>query len=273
VIEVKIEKISVLTEDKSVSFGGVDYPKFGWCVIVCGGSGSGKSSVVKNLVHIQAKTLDVDEVKRVFLKQSDIDGDKIVTKSGKEYYLDDIDGPYDMSNPKYTEFIHKVTKPLARSKKNTFLKSLESSDPDRLPNVLFDITGKNKNDFSEIISTMKPLGYKISVVWVFAEIETALQRNANRDRVVPEKLVTDIYFDVLRTLTDMFNDKSFMSNIDEVCVVMNDMNFDTKDKNQLYDYTKIPNVYRIKSKDDVVRLPNRIASAINRAKRKAFTTD
>jgi hypothetical protein len=64
-----------------------------------------------------------------------------------------------------------------------------------------------------------------------------------------------------------------MSNIDEVYVVLNDMNFNTKDKGQLYDYTKIPNVYKIKSKDDVVKLPNRIASAINRAKRKAFETN
>lgn len=266
----KIEKVNILTEDKSVSFGGVEYPKFGWCVIVCGGSGSGKSSVVKNLVHIQAKTLDVDEVKKVFLKQSEVDGDKIVTKNGKEYYLDGIPEPYDMSNPRYTEFIHKVTKPLARSKKDTFLNSLSGVDKNRLPNVLFDITGKNSNDFSDIISTMKPLGYKIAVVWVLAELETALQRNAKRDRVVPEKLVTDIYFGVLRTLTDMFSDKSFMSNIDEVYVVLNDMNFDTKDKGQLYTYTMAPNVYKIKSKDDVVSLPNRIASAINRAKRKAY---
>ena len=267
----KIQKLNnVLTEDKSVNFDGQEYPKFGWCVIVCGGSGSGKSSVIKNLVHIQAKTLDVDEVKKTVLNKSEINGDKLVLKNGKEYSLDGINEPYDMSNPEYTAYIHKITKPIARSKKSTFLASLENADPGRLPNVMFDITGAEIEDFDYIIHTLKPLGYKIAVVWVLAGLGTALYRNSKRDRVVPESIVIEKYFNVLGTISKIFGDKSFLNSVDDVWVVLNDAEFNSKDRDSVYDYNRLPNVYHVKSKEDVLKLPNRIASAVKRARKEVI---
>lgn len=266
----KINKVDILNEDKSVSFGGQEYPKFGWCVIVCGGSGSGKSSVIKNLIHIQAKTLDVDDIKKTVLSKSEINGDKLILPNGKEYSLDGISEPYDMSNPEYTAFIHKITKPLARSKKDTFFNSLVSDNKDRLPNVMFDITGAHIDDFDYIIHTLKPLGYKISVVWVLAGLGTALYRNSKRDRVVPENIVVDKYFSVLGTVSSIFGDKSFLNQVDDVWVVLNDAEFNPDDKESVYDYRKLPNVYHVKSKEDVLKLPNRIASAINRARKEVI---
>ena len=137
------ESVKVLTEDKTVNPGGTPYPNHGWCVIVCGGPGMGKSSVVKNLINIDAKHLDIDEVKALWLKTTSIDDGILTTADGREYSMgaENISEPYDLSNPKFTSFVHQVTKPLAKNRQNAFIKAAGSHDKEKLPNVIFDITG------------------------------------------------------------------------------------------------------------------------------------
>ena len=68
-----------LLEDKAVNFFGKAYPNNGWCVILCGGSWMGKSTLSKTHILIDAKKLDVDDIKTWWLKTSEIDGDYIKT--------------------------------------------------------------------------------------------------------------------------------------------------------------------------------------------------
>lgn len=52
-----------LVEDKVVKFGGQTFPKFGWCVILMGGGGSGKGTAFNSLIPIEGAYLNVDNLK------------------------------------------------------------------------------------------------------------------------------------------------------------------------------------------------------------------
>ena len=118
---------SKLLEDKVVKFGGQTYPKFGWCVILCGGPGSGKSSIG---VPINAKTYNVDDLKvimtgddmeKVTINRSELDGDTMTLANGKVISLDGIDRPYDYSNEKFVALLHQELRPLSKKVKQSVL--------------------------------------------------------------------------------------------------------------------------------------------------------
>ena len=57
-----------LQESKVVTFEGDSSPKFGWAVVMAGGAGSGKGYVISNRILLPNKTIDVDELKKQYLK-------------------------------------------------------------------------------------------------------------------------------------------------------------------------------------------------------------
>ena len=52
-----------LTEDKIVKVGGEMYPKDGWALILMGGGGSGKGTVLNSLIPFEGKYMNVDDLK------------------------------------------------------------------------------------------------------------------------------------------------------------------------------------------------------------------
>ena len=76
---------TLLTEDKICKFGGEMFPKFGWCVIMLGGPGSGKSTAFNRRIAIDAKKYDPDSFKQFSKKKSDITGSTFILKNGKEF--------------------------------------------------------------------------------------------------------------------------------------------------------------------------------------------
>ena len=61
--------IQLLTE-AGITLGNKAYPREGQIVIICGGSGSGKSHVTDNLLLLDGKVLDTDNIKSLVLKIS-----------------------------------------------------------------------------------------------------------------------------------------------------------------------------------------------------------
>ena len=49
--------------EKLITFGGKAYPKYGHIVLMAGGAGSGKGFILSNLVGVEGKVFDVDELK------------------------------------------------------------------------------------------------------------------------------------------------------------------------------------------------------------------
>lgn len=271
-----------LKEDKVVKFGGETHPKFGWCVIMCGGSGVGKSTAYKYLVPIDARKYDVDALKDPSMWTIESDGwDDILTfpyRPGVKYNLDaeGIPGPYTLDNKQFVSFLHKVTKDTANHLKDSILGMAKSSDPNRLPNIAFDITGDKTEKIMQIVSTVKPLGYKVAVVWVIGDVDVAIEQNNNRLRKVDDTLLLTKHRDVLNALQNIKTTPALFKQIDDIWLIMQvsydiTIHKDAEDKGKEFSraqdervrYVAEPNVYRIDTMSQILHLPEVAADMIN----------
>ncbi len=152
-----------------------------------GGAGSGKGFVQKQVMDFEARVLDVDELKKLYVKA--INSDKTTlgrsTNIAKRYY--------DFKNPDDVEELHFATKKYGKEQQDLYLNGDAINDLRRLQNVTFDITGKKPKETLDICIAMKKLGYKIMFVWVLTNREEAMVRNLMRDRVVPDDVFHEIH--------------------------------------------------------------------------------
>ena len=251
----------VITEDKVVKFNGQTNPPYGWCVILCGGSGIGKSTAADLLVPINARRYDVDALKSDRFYKISYDGDDhtITFNNGESYVLEDegIFEPYDMQNPDFVSWLHQKRRPMAKKLKKSIFKAGEYADKERLPNILFDITGKDVEDFESIISEVKPIGYKVAVVWVLGEIKQAISQNEKRGRQVPRDVLLKAHRGVFNAIGDIAMDAKLFSQIDEFWVILQSV-FDVGDPNDVDRYRKLANVYKIERRGDALMLPDKV---------------
>ncbi len=62
--------------------------------------------------------------------------------------------------------------------------------------LLIDGTGKDYNKIKKSSDSLRTLGYDTYMIFVNTTLEVALERNENRDRVLPEKIVSDSHKEV-----------------------------------------------------------------------------
>lgn len=258
-----------LFEDTVVKFDGKTYPNFGWCVIVVGGSGSGKSTVRSANIPIDARIYDVDKLKGIadkYYKVLDSDfGEDEIHLNGKTIDLHKatvrINGeevpvgePYDMSNPRYVSFLHNELKPLSNKLKNDIL-SDKGADSSRLPNILFDITGKDKSKIEEIIMLAKPLGYKVALIYVYVDVDVAIKRNLSRGREVDINILKDTHRGVKASMSYIMDDPAIFNEIDECWVVLNYDDNDFSDELRYNQKHGVPSkCFKITSYSDIENL-------------------
>lgn len=199
----------VLAEDKQVTFGrGITNPNYGWCVIMAGAAGSGKGFTIKNQIPIIGKTINVDDLKKLY------------NKMANNHIIDDRE--YDLSNSQDTYKLHKVIKDKGWKQKQMNSVMNSSNHPiDRLPNLIFDITGKQLTDISDIITMAKPMGYKIMLVWVATNRSMAMFRNLKRERVVPQDVFHTIHNQCNVFLPSFLkgNESDIVNDIDKAYIV------------------------------------------------------
>jgi hypothetical protein len=157
--------------------------KYGQIVFFVGGAGSGKGfSGAKFMESEKYKIRDVDKWKSAFRKIGKL----------KDKYPEIRD--LDLKNPKDVETMHSwiVKKGIKDKTLNLLLPKGVSDKKEILPNVLFDITGKSISDVANILPNLLSAGYNpanIHMIWVLTNYEIAVERNKNRDRVVPEDIL------------------------------------------------------------------------------------
>ena len=199
----------VLSEDKQVTFGrGVTNPNYGWCVIMAGAAGSGKGFTIENEIPIVGKTINVDDLKKTYIEMV------------KAHKIQDRE--YDLGNPQDTYQLHKVIKNKGwKEKQMRGVMNADTHPTDRLPNLIFDITGKQLTDISSIISMAKPMGYKIMMVWVATNRGMAMFRNLKRDRVVPQETFHTIHNQCNAFLPSFLkgNESDIVNDIDKAYIV------------------------------------------------------
>lgn len=94
-----------------------------------------------------------------------------------------------------------------------------------MPNIIFDITGKNEKSIYEITEELTNVGYdanNVNIVWVLSNYEVAKEANRTRERVVPEAVLMDAHFGTAKTMSKLIFknlDKSLING--DVYVILN----------------------------------------------------
>jgi len=176
---------------------------YGQIVFLAGGAGSGKGFAAKNFMEYNKfKVRDVDEWKRIFIK------------------IDKIRGGYpelrglDLRKPDDVFKVHDVIKKMG-IKDHTLDIMLNDMRGGILPNIMFDITLKDKDDVTDILPLLLEAGYEaknIHIVWVLTDFQMAVRNNDGRDRIVPEDILLKTHVGAAKTVTEILRGDSRMIN-------------------------------------------------------------
>ena len=197
------EQYDILLE-KLITFGGQAYPKFGNIVIMAGGAGSGKGFILNKLVGIEGKTFDVDELKGAAAKAP-----AIQARIKRELGLDIEKIGSDLKKPENVAKMHQIVGDyldLDNRVKKSLYRGILLADPDRKPNLVFDVTLKDLRKLETISRQAQNLGYakeNIHIVWVVNDIEVAKTQNLRRSRTVPTEILVNTHRGASQTMLDI----------------------------------------------------------------------
>ena len=154
---------------------GVYDPNILKAFFLAGGPGSGKSYVVK-------RTTGGLGMKIV---NSDIAFERKLKAAGLSTDLRELD-------PEIRDEIRGQAKRITAKQKANYVNG-------RL-GLIIDGTGKDYQKIADQATQLKQLGYDVHMIFVNTSLDTALERNAKRDRKVPESLVIKSWNDVQKNI-------------------------------------------------------------------------
>ncbi len=150
---------------------GVYDPNIFKAIFLAGGPGSGKSYVAGKTIRGQGlKVVNSDDAFEVLLKKAGLSAK--MPESEKE--------PRDA--------VRARAKRITATRKSNYL--------DGRLGLIIDGTGRDYDKIVNQASELQQLGYDTYMVFVNTSLDVALQRNAQRDRTVPESIVTKSWKDV-----------------------------------------------------------------------------
>lgn len=185
--------------------------RFGQAVFVVGGSASGKDFAISNFMQSEKyKIRDVDAWKVALIKldslakkveiehkKKGINTQKLFGVSASELKLD---------NPKDVFTLHGMVDELGWKSKTINLILQGAKNKETLPNILFNVTFKNKADVYDMIPKLIGVGYlpkNIHMIWVLADYRVSLSRNASRKRVVPSDILLYSHAEAGKNMIDV----------------------------------------------------------------------
>ncbi len=155
---------------------GVNDPSIFKAVFLAGGPGSGKSFMVGQtaLTSLGFKIINSDTAFELAL-----------SKAGLSATPDDI------ASPKGQELRGKA--------KALVGKQMDLAIDGRL-GLVIDGTGKDFGKIKQQADALRSLGYSVAMIFVNTDLETALSRNAARERSLPDSMVTSMWQDVQKNI-------------------------------------------------------------------------
>jgi len=169
--------------------------RYGQVVFLAGGAGSGKGFASSNFMNIHDyKVRDVDEVKRLFLK---------IAKEKNKY--PELKG-LNLKNPKDVSKLHDFIVKMDWKNKTMGNMIQQMSNPETLPNILFDITLKRPSYANKVLPQLIEQGYKpenIHLVWVLTDYKIAVQQNRERERVVLDDILLNTHEGAAKSMWDI----------------------------------------------------------------------
>jgi len=175
---------------KSYLTEGVNDPAIFKAVFLAGGPGSGKSFIVGQtaLQSLGMKLINSDPAFENALEKAGLD----------KKNPDDI-----FSEPGQA----------ARAKAKKLTKNQMNLAVNGRLGLIIDGTGKDSDKLKKQSTQLKKLGYETAMIFVNTDLETALERNRNRDRQLPDAVVEKMWKDVQRNIGDfqrIFGEKMFV---------------------------------------------------------------
>lgn len=191
--ELKSIKLSL---QEQLIIEGVDDPGILKCVFMAGGPGSGKSFTAMEIFGIDKTLVSSFSTFGLKVVNSDSAFESLLKKQGIDpKKLADIE----KENPELWDKLTKEPGSVRGKAKNITQKQKEFYEAGRL-GMIIDGTG---HDYAKIQKQKKhaeSLGYDCYMVFVNSSLEVALERNQNRDRILPPELVTQSWKDVQENL-------------------------------------------------------------------------
>ena len=214
--------------------------KYGQIVFLAGGAGSGKGFARQKFISVESfKIRDVDELKLSFQQLSVLD--KFTTKQFMEKYgnkLSEKDralvqsemidqritiSKLNMRNPTHVYLLHMMVK-ASGAKEKTLDAILMGARAGRLPNILFDITFKDLEEFNRVIPELIRVGYEprnVHLTWVLTNYKIAIQNNKMRPRTVPEDILLQTHSGAAQTVYKLIKDGTHSEIDGRVDVILN----------------------------------------------------
>ena len=154
---------------------GVYDPNILKAFFLAGGPGSGKSYVVKRATGgLGMKIVN-----------SDVQFEKKLKDAGLSTDLRELD-------PTTRDTIRARAKEITKKQKANYVEG-------RLGLIIAG-TGKDYDKIAKQATQLKQLGYDVHMIFVNTSLDTALERNATRDRKLPDSIVTQSWNDVQKNL-------------------------------------------------------------------------
>ncbi len=192
--------------EKLITFAGKAYPRQGHALILAGGAGSGKGFVLSNLIGMEGKIFNVDDLKSAVLRVPKIKN-KIKSKLGIDMSKMNLTKEDDVAQ------LHDIVANelnLSNKQQIRFFANALFQRADLKPNVIFDVTLKDLRKLDNITRVVQASGYEkknIHIVWVVNDIEVAKAQNLNPDRgrVVPVEILINTHRGASQTMLDIVN--------------------------------------------------------------------
>lgn len=217
-----------MINEKLITFGNRVYPRNNQIVIVCGGGGSGKGFVVSNVLGIQAKILNVDDVKETLVKMKDTDN---LSKQFKEKYGKFL-SQVDMANATDVGNLHAFVEEhnLAKNINDTFFKA-QALKKDK-ENALFDVTLKRYPKLPDIVELGLLGGYdpkNMHIVWVLNNFDMARKQNSERARRVADDILRSTHIGCAKTVREILMNAEEKAIVDgDIWIYFANRNVDSK---------------------------------------------
>ena len=191
-------------EEKLVVVGGGK--RTGQVIFLAGGTGSGKGFAIEHFIQSNDfKIFDPDALKKTILKWNE------TTKRYPELLGKSLKNPNDVS------FIHTFVRDRLKwdNKILSNFLAVHRADKNNLPNIIFDKTFKDTEEFQELVPQLISMGYKkedMHLVWVLTNYRIAIQANTTRDRTVPVTVLIGTHSGTAETMKN-FLFKNYPSNL------------------------------------------------------------
>lgn len=224
--------------------------KYGQVLFLAGGPGSGKTFAAKKFMEYEKfRSIAVDDIKDYLLK--------LYQKKFPEKNLD-------VKDQELGQRLHQYVGQ-KRHKGRMVRSILANAEADRLPNLIFDTSFTDLGDLYEYLPLFFKAGYQpkdMHITWVLTDYKVALDRNAKRDRVVPEDILISMHGGSAFTLAKLLELGKPPHGIDgQITVIFNnpeDGKFDVKGRVEDFNYITLKKSGQKLTKD--VNLINQVKS-------------